>query len=164
MITVITGAKKYRIFAAGIIIISAYLSLRGLSYNYFWDDEAETALFARNLLQTGRLAAWDGRNLISRRDGIHLDRNWVNRFNSPLQFYLTAASFRLLGESTQSGRLPFVLLGLASLPFFYLILRLESEDDFNFSLIGLIILSLSPSFLLFILFMWYKPKLLHANT
>ena len=146
----IRGAKKYRLFAAGIIIIAGYLSLQGLSDNYFWDDEAETALFSRNLLHFGHLTAWDGRNLISRRDGIHLDRQWINRFNSPLQFYLTAASFRCLGESTQSARLPFVLLGLASLPIFYLILRLESGNDSRLSLIGLIILSFSPSFLLFI--------------
>lgn len=123
---------KVRFLVLLIIAVSGYLALRGLTNYYFWDDEAETALFSRNLLQFGCLTAWDGRNLIARRNGIHLDREWIERFNSPLQFYLTAASFQLIGKSTAAVRLPFILLGLTSLLLFYSVLKLESGDKVLF--------------------------------
>ena len=133
-----------------IMIISAYLALQGLADHYFWDDEAGTAIFAENFLRFGKLTAWDGRNLMAYRNGMELDADFINRFVPPLQFFLAAASFRLLGISTFSGRLPFALTGLASLVFFYLALRREAGGKRSLIIYGLLLLAFSPSFLLFI--------------
>ena len=51
---------------------------------YFWDDEANTAIYARNLLKTGELNAFDGRNLIGYSNGIELDQELNNVIISPL--------------------------------------------------------------------------------
>ncbi len=151
------GADKVRgsisgtcFFALLIIAAAAYFALAGLGHNYFWDDEAGTAIYARNLLRFGKLTAWDGRNLLAYRNGSELDDAFINRYFPPLQFLLAAAAFKLWGFSTIAGRLPFVLIGLASLWFFFLLLWGESGRNRACALGGLLLLALSPSFLLFI--------------
>ena len=133
-----------------IIALSAYLALQGLGNNYFWDDEAGTAIFAENLMRFGKLTAWDGRNLMAYRNGQELDDSLINRYFPPLQFMITAASFRIIGVSTLAGRLPFVLVGLVSLWFLFMLLWSGSRGNTVLSLCGLLLLALSPSFLLFI--------------
>ncbi len=142
--------NKTTLIAILIIALSGYLAFRGLADNYFWDDEAGTAIFARNLLRSGKLTAWDGRNLMAARNGMELDGELINRYFPPLQFYIAAFSFKVFGVSTFSGRLPFVLVGLLSLWVFWLVLRLEARDRISLSLSALLLLALSPSFLLYI--------------
>jgi hypothetical protein len=90
-----------------------------LGRHAFWDDEAYTALFARNFLHTGTLSAWDGHNLVVFRGGETLDSHLIQNEVSPLQFWLVAASMAVLGETTIAGRLPFLLAGLLALPALY---------------------------------------------
>jgi hypothetical protein len=104
--------------------IITYLALTGLDNAALWDDEAVTAVFARNFLRTGRFTAWDGRNLFSVRDGTLLDENLTSR-ESPLGYFAAAASFALFGETTWAARFPFVIAGLAALLTLFFILRLE---------------------------------------
>jgi hypothetical protein len=137
--------------------VSAYLAFQGLPDNCFWDDEAGTAIFARNLLRFGKLTAWDGWNLMAYRNGFELDDDFINRYIPPLQFYLCAASFRLLGETTFAGRLPFVLAGLLALAAFALLLARQAGDAPVFRVCALALLALSPSFLLFIRQCRYFP-------
>lgn len=133
-----------------IIAASSYFAVAGLGHNYFWDDEAGTAIYARNLLASGKLTAWDGRNLLAYGNGSELDDYFINRYFPPLQFLLAATAFRFFGFSTVAARLPFVLIGLASLWFFFLLLWGETGRNRACALGGLLLLALSPSFLLFI--------------
>ena len=48
---------------AGAMLLAAALALPSLDNHRFWDDEANTAIYARNLLRFGRITAWDGTNL-----------------------------------------------------------------------------------------------------
>ena len=79
--------------------MGGYLAFSGLDYNYFWDDEADTALFARNLLRFGKLTAWDGHNLIAHRNGSELNDKLITTW-PPFQYLVTAVSFFIFGEST----------------------------------------------------------------
>jgi hypothetical protein len=142
--------KMTWLFLLIIIILSSYLALQGLGDSYFWDDEAGTAIFSKNLMRSGKLTAWDGRNLMAYRNGFELDAALINRYFPPMQFLVTAASFRMIGVSTFTARLPFVLIGLASLWFLFLLLWLGSRQNSILSLSGVLLLALSPSFLLFI--------------
>ncbi len=101
------------------VAVAALLAGFALTRHVFWDDEAYTALFARNVLHTGTLTAWDGHNLTVFRGGETLDSNLIQNEVSPLQFWLAAASMALLGATTLGGRLPFLLCGLAALPAVY---------------------------------------------
>ena len=59
------------------IAVAGVLAFTGITANKFWDDEANTAIFAQNLLDTGQLSAWNGTNLIGYRDGAELDENAI---------------------------------------------------------------------------------------
>jgi hypothetical protein len=95
--------------------MAAGLAGVGINQHVFWDDEASTALFARALLHSGSLDAWDGRNVNSFRGGINLDEHLRSSEGIPLQHYVAAAGMEVLGESTWAARLPFLLVGLATL-------------------------------------------------
>jgi hypothetical protein len=97
------------------IAVAAVLAFVGLTNQAFWDDEANTALFARNLLKLHKLSAWDGTNLIGFRQGAELDERLVNVYMPPAQYYTAALGLRLFGYSTFGGRVLFVVAGLAAL-------------------------------------------------
>ena len=132
-----------------ILLTAGYLSLVRLDNTVFWDDEAETAIVAKNLVKTGRLTGWDGRNLFTYRNGAKLDEN-LRPIDPPLAYLLTAASFKLLGISTWAGRFPFVPAGLAGLLLLAVILRHDYGDNIPIWLYGAAVLALSTIFLLHI--------------
>ncbi len=86
-----------------VLAVATCLALFGLSNNAFWDDEANTALFARNLLNTGKLTAFDGTNVIGFRGGVELDSHLVNIYMPPVQYYVAALGLKLLGNTTLGG-------------------------------------------------------------
>lgn len=134
-------------FAA--ILFAAVLAFHGLTNHLFWDDEANTALFGRNLLKTGNLTAWDGRNLIGYRGGAELDENLVNIYMPPLQYYVAAAGLYLFGESTFGGRVLFVIAGLAGIAVLAVFIRHLAPHDFPWWLPSLF-LGATPAYLLYI--------------
>lgn len=101
----------------GLFLASACLALVRLDNTYFWDDEAVVGIHARNMLATGKLTSWDGRNLWAFRNGSVLDSRLRPR-DTTLHFAITAASFRIFGVSTWAGRFPSVISGLLALALF----------------------------------------------
>jgi len=68
------------ILVAMAVSVGATLAFHGLTNHAFWGDEANTGLFARNLLRFGELTAWDGQNLIGFGLGGELDENLLNLY------------------------------------------------------------------------------------
>lgn len=97
------------------LFVAGVLSGAGITQHVFWDDEANTAIFARNILNFGTMTAWDGINVLAFRGGVHLDQHLMQATFVPVQHYVAAAGIRLLGETTLGGRLPFLLAGLGTL-------------------------------------------------
>jgi len=94
-----------------------------------WEDEADTALFARSILEFGVPRAWDGRTFVDSDDGFRVA---PKVFGQPLvmvgtpwlPYYAAAASFALFGESEWAARLPFALAALGTVALLYhLVLR-----------------------------------------
>lgn len=114
---------------AGLLLVAALLLFARFDDRFLWQDEAETALLAESVLVHGVPTAWDGRNRISQEGGQESsppDHRW---FWTPwLQHYATALSFALLGPSTASARLPFVLFGLGTIGLVFLLARDLSRD------------------------------------
>jgi len=106
---------------AGLLLLGALLIFPNLDDRYLWDDEAETALLAKNVLRFGVPIAWDGVSLISQECGTDFDANYLWRQTPWLPIYLTAASFALFDIGTFTARLPFALVGLLSVPSMYLL-------------------------------------------
>ncbi len=131
------------------MLLSGYLILKNLGDTALWSDEAETAIVARNFLKTGHLTGWDGRNLLTDRNGAYLDCTLKDR-NPPLQFIITAASFSLFGVNNFAARLPFALLGLLTVLLLYLTLRLELPDRPAAALYGAFFLGLFTEYVLYV--------------
>jgi hypothetical protein len=137
------------LLTGGALIVAAVLACAGLDNDLFWDDEANTALFARNLLATGELTAWDGNNLVSYRHGAELDENLINVYMPRGQYYLAALGFALFGEGTLAGRVPFVVVGLLGIVALALLARNLLGGGPARHLPALLI-AVSPAYLLFI--------------
>lgn len=99
--------------------LAAALLFPNLGNIHLWQDEAETALLARNVLVYGVPRAFDGRNVITQNQEREFGEDYVWTWSPWLQFYVAAASFAVLGESTLSARLPFALLGLGAVGLLY---------------------------------------------
>jgi len=104
---------------------AAFLLFSDLGGPSLWEDEADTALFARAIRANGLPTAWDGRNFTDSDDGFRvaprlLGQDLVMVGTPWLPYYVTAASFTLFGESEWAARFPFALAGLASVALLYL--------------------------------------------
>jgi 4-amino-4-deoxy-L-arabinose transferase-like glycosyltransferase len=130
-----------------LLLSATYLSLKNLGHTHFWDDEAQVGIMAKNFLATGRITGWDGRNLFAYRNGSALDENLRPR-TPPLDYLVTAMSFKLFGTSTWAGRLPYVVAGLIALVIFLRLLREDWGEIGPLHIYALGALALSPVFLL----------------
>ena len=97
--------------------------LRGLGAAALWQDEAETAVLARNVLRFGLPRVDDGVNFISQNQGRDHDPRGLWNYTPWLALYLAAGSFGVLGESAFAARLPFALCALGALFFVYRLSR-----------------------------------------
>jgi len=107
-----------------LILLTPLLLFPNLGNHFLWQDEAETALLARSVVQHGYPLADDGRRTISDQPGspdVNDAGVWI--WTPWLQHYATAASFALLGESATTARLPFALAGWASILLAYAVFR-----------------------------------------
>lgn len=95
------------------------LAFSGLDHSALWVDEAETGFVARGVLFSGWPIAYDGNQLYPGQSRFYNEQFlWMEL--PWLQFYITALSFKLLGvENAFSARLPFVLIGLLTVPLVY---------------------------------------------
>ena len=134
---------------AFLFLFFAFLLFKNLGHYPFWDDEANTAIFARNLLSTGELTAFDGRNLAAYSNGTELNTSLQNTLIPPLQYYFTAISFKLFGEGNFAARFPFALLGLLSFIIFFLINK-ELSDKKMLILFNMVIFATNVAFILFL--------------
>lgn len=136
-----------RWLVVGVALLGVALLFPNLGETYLWTDEADTAAIGRNTLKFGYPLMHDGRNLIMyyppvfNKDHVEIVLPW-------LQYYLTAASFGLFGVDTFSARLPFAMLGLASLILFPFVVRRLTEDRWT-QLTAPLLLTVTVPFLLY---------------
>ncbi len=95
-------------------VLAGVLLLAQLDEPYLWQDEAQTAVISRTILDDGLPRGSDGRNYFSQEYGAEYADDHLWRWHTWLSFYTVAGSFALLGETTLAARLPFALLGLAT--------------------------------------------------
>ena len=146
-----------RTVAFVLFAVAGVLLFWNLGSPALWQDEAETALRAESILETGvprmslrgtlvtaqpSLASYEGNA-----EGIWIWNTWVPA-------YLCAASFYLFGVLPWAARLPFALAGLLALMLAWRVFS-QGESDAIVDRrawsaeIGVALLALSPAFLLF---------------
>ena len=131
-----------------ILVAASFLFFYRLDQRPFWQDEAETACLARNVLQHGVPVAFDGVNLISQEERREFEADYLWRWSPWMQIYVAAAAFKVGGLTTWAGRFPFALAGLACIWLVYLLIR-RSFDDLNWARMSAALLALSVPFLLY---------------
>jgi len=132
---------------AGVLIACAVLLFWGLGKRDLWQDEAETAMLAKNILRFKWPVVFDGVNLVSSEVGKDFGPDGLWRWSPWLQLYMAAGSMALFGIGTVAARLPFALLGLLCLPLTYAF-ALRSFDSKRVARLSALLLGLSVPFLL----------------
>jgi hypothetical protein len=140
------NAKTYLLLSI-ILIIGAALILTNLDNQYLWQDEAETAIMAKNIMQFGIPTVYDRGQFISQAWGIGIREGEYVGWSSWIDKYLAALSMSLLGVNTYAARLPFALIGILNIFLIFLL----SSFIFQNNKIGILsagFLTLSVPFLL----------------
>src|SRR5688500_7047936 len=102
------GWISYGLLAA----VASLLILPNLGDHLLWQDEAQTALVAKTVVQTGLPRISDGLNNFSQELGAEAGPDGLWKWHSWLPFYAVAASFKVWGYTTWAARLPFALAGI----------------------------------------------------
>ncbi|MFZ5451694.1 MAG: ArnT family glycosyltransferase [Thermodesulfobacteriota bacterium] len=131
-----------------LLAVVSFLMLYHLDHRPFWQDEAETACLARNVLKFGEPRAYDGVNLISQEAGREFNKDNIWRWSPWMQIYLAAGAFYLAHPSTTAGRLPFAILGILCVCLTYLLVR-RNFGNLLWARLAAALLGLSVPFLLY---------------
>ena len=132
-----------------LLCVSSYLCLANLNYSLLWDDEAHFAFVGKNLLETGTLTVWDGRNLDSFGEGNVLPNSKLQSMWPPLTYVFTAVGIYLFGYNETGARSICACIGVLALVMFLLLLRLYLPDNSRLVFFVFLFVSLSPQLLLY---------------
>jgi len=94
--------------------LACFVLTYDLGDRLLWGDEAETALLAVNITKYGLPKIDDGKNRITIYKTMAASEQGVWIWSPWLDEYVVAGSFLLFGKSTVAARMPFALVGLAS--------------------------------------------------
>ena len=113
-----------RVLAAILIVFSAVVLFWRLDGSYLWRDEGTTAVWARQMAESGDWIPWvynreKQQLMVQAADGHDVNSKLLPAMQSYLQFYVAAVSFALFGVSEWSARAPFALIGALTLFLLY---------------------------------------------
>ncbi|MDX6769588.1 MAG: glycosyltransferase family 39 protein [Elusimicrobiota bacterium] len=143
--------------ALGLASVGALLLFARLDKPALWQDEAETALRAVTILETGLPRTHLGGVLVTAQPSLAAHEGnaaGVWTWNTWLPAYLVAASFAAFGRTPLAARLPFALAGLLTLWLSWRLFRAAEDDEVAdkrpwSAEAGLAVLATSAPFLLF---------------
>jgi 4-amino-4-deoxy-L-arabinose transferase-like glycosyltransferase len=131
-----------------VLTVAGILLFTNLRMDRLWADEGDTAVLARNILKFGVPTAWDGVTFTDSDFGTRLNDKLVMVSHPWLQYYVTALSFALFGDTTLGARLPFALFGLATIALIYIMLIRVARNQWA-GIAAAILLSSSVQFLIY---------------
>ncbi len=118
-------------FYVGLLLLalfSSYWILANLDFCMLWQDEGETVCVAETVLTEGIPKGTDGKNFFSQQEGREYGANYEWKLHPWFQFYWLALFFAFFEHTTFIARLPFALLGIATVLFsFFLALRIWKD-------------------------------------
>lgn len=133
--------------AAIVFTLAAYLILVNLGYAPLWHDEAPLAVTGRNILLTGGYNGWDGRNLFMALNGTSVNSNLKLVSYPPWQAIPSALGIAVFGSNELGVRFFHSVLGVLSLPLFWLLLKLDFSPRLR--LLAFALFALSTQTILF---------------
>ncbi len=130
-----------------VLALGAGLLLWNVGGPVMWQDEAQSALISRTVVETGLPRGTDGLNYFSQESGAEYADGYLWRWHTWLPFYMVAGSYEILGDNTFASRFPSVLLGWISICLTYQ-LGVELWRDRRSALLGAGVLTICVGFLL----------------
>ena len=131
------------------LVAAGLLLFYNLGQRPLWQDEAETACLAKNVLKYGTPIAFDGKNLISQEEGLEFgSTGYLWRWSPWLQIYLQALGFIIFGPGSTGARAPFAFAAWLTVLFTYLLVK-KASGDLAWARISALLLSLSIPFIMF---------------
>jgi len=109
-----TSRRAEYLFLLLMLCAALFLFLCNLGNQYLWQDEAQTALISKTILNHGIPMGYDGKNFFSQELEAEYGENYIWKWHTWLPFYVLAGFFRLFGVNTFVARLPFALFGIGS--------------------------------------------------
>ena len=131
-----------------IMALAAFLIFKGLGDRPLWQDEAETANLARNVLERGLPYAFDGTNTVSQEERREFDQDMIWRWSPWMQIYTSAAGQLIDRHSAFWARFFFALTGLACVAATYLLAATRLRDP-ALARLSALLLAVNVPFLLF---------------
>lgn len=128
-------------------VLAVWLLFANLGNQYLWQDEAETALLGRRVLEYGYPRAYDGKNLMNPTIRTAFSENYGWKYHPWGQFYIAALSFLIFGESNFSARVLFAFLGLINIPLLYVLSLKLTREKFT-SFMACFLMTFSVNYLL----------------
>jgi len=125
---------------------ASFLLFYGLDSRLLWQDEAQTALVAKTILAKGVPMITDGVNSFSQEFGAEAGPDGIYKWHPWLPFYMTAASYKLLGINTFSAKFPFALLGVLTIILVYFF-AVEATGNKRAAVIASVLILASANFL-----------------
>ena len=141
--------NRYFLVAAGVFLLSAYLLLFNLDYVALWHDEGVNAVLAKNWLTTGAFTGWDGRNLLVGSKGDSLNDDLIAASFPPWPSLPSVLGMLVFGNNEVGIRFFHAMLGVLSLPFLWLLLRLDFAQRTRLCVLAFTCFALSTQALLF---------------
>ena len=134
---------------AAVLALAAFLLFYNLGQRPFWQDEAETACLAKNVLATGLPYAFDGTNVVSQEEEREFDKvgGYLWRWSPWIQIYMQAAGFAVGGQTAAAGRVPFALAALLAVFWTYRLVARHFGDR-SWALLAATLLTLCVPYLL----------------
>ena len=145
-----TRARRFDPALAAILALGAFLLFTNLGQRPLWQDEAETACLAENVLKTGLPYAYNGVNFVSQeeRREFNADDGHLWRWSPWLQIYMAAAGIAVGGKNAAADRFLFALAGLFCIFVTYALIRRHFKSA-AWARLAALLLTLSVPFLLF---------------
>lgn len=134
------------------VALVSLLVFPNLGSRVLWQDEAETALVARQMVRSNVWLpyAFDDQGPISQDWKYQFSVSPLWRWHPWLQFYVTALSFKLFGISSFTARMSFALIGISCYAYFLYFLKKHGPKGQLFFFVASLLLLFSAPFLLHI--------------
>ncbi len=110
----LTGRQAEYIFLTVAFCAGLFLFFCNLGSQYLWQDESQTALISKTILERGIPYGTDGRNFFSQEFKAEYGENYIWKWHTWLPFYVVAGIFKLFGAGTFTARLGFAVFGMAT--------------------------------------------------
>lgn len=139
--------KTHHIILLLILSASFFLLFYKLGDAGLWQDEAQTALVGKSVLETGLPHVKGDKNNFFQLKNAIFKENLLWRWHPWLQFYVSAASQKIFGKNTFGARALFVFFGFLCLPLIYL-LAFEATGSRKTALLSVLFLAVSLTFII----------------